>query len=237
MPHHFVNRLRSHPLVRKESFRRNQIRWESASAIIYLVGGVLFVWGSVRFFPSLESRAENRGAWIFFAGSLLYLVVTDHDTTEVVRYRRQLDGPPTTSDHLEVWAAGSYLIGTLFFIAGSIFFLSWIGDYSAGAWCFILGSLLFAVGATIDVLQIVRAPDIQVLQLLNLTALSFVVGSALFAVASVPYLFTFQNGDDERTVDTFLAAQFVVGSVLFLVGGFFNYRRVFLVIDSATSRD
>ena len=97
--------------------------------------------------------------------------------------------------------------------------------------------MLFAVGATIDVFQIVRAPDIRVLQLLNLTALSFVVGSALFAVASVPYLFTFQNADDERTVDTFLAAQFVVGSVLFLVGGFFNYRRVFLVIDSATSRD
>ncbi|MDG1696585.1 MAG: YrhK family protein, partial [Ilumatobacter sp.] len=70
--------------MKKESFRHNQIRWESVSAIIYLVGGALFIWGSVRFFPSLESQAENRGAWIFFAGSLLYLVVTAHDTYEVV---------------------------------------------------------------------------------------------------------------------------------------------------------
>jgi hypothetical protein len=162
--------------------------------------------------------------------------VTGHDTYEVVSYRRQLNSSPTISDRLELWAAGSYLLGTLFFAAGSIFFLSFIGDYSAGAWCFILGSLLFVTGATIDVLQIVRAPDIRVLQLLNLTALAFVVGSALFVVASVPYLFKFQSSTDERTVDTFLAAQFVVGSFLFLVGGVFNYRRAFLVIDSATDR-
>ena len=234
MPHHFVNRVRSHPFIGEEPSRRNQLRWESASAIIYLVGGVLFVWGSVRFFPSLESRAENEGAWIFFAGSLLYLVVTGHDADEVVRYRRQLDRCPTLSDRFELWAAGSYLIGTLLFIVGSVCFLSWVGDYSAGAWCFVLGSLLFAFGATIDVVQIVQAPDIRMLQLLNLTALSFVVGSVLFAVASVPYLFTFQNVDDERTVDTFLAAQFVVGSALFLVGGIFNYRRAFLVIDGSS---
>lgn len=237
MPHHFVNRLRSHPFAGEESPRRNQLRWETASAVVYLIGGVLFVWGSVQFFPSLESRAENRGAWIFLAGSLLYLVVTGHDVAEVVRYRRQLGHRPTIADRFEVWAAGSYLIGTLLFIAGSVFFLSWVGDDSAGAWCFVLGSLLFAFGATIDVLRIVQAPDIRLLQLLNLTALSFVVGSALFAVASVPYLFTFQNADDERTVDTFLAAQFVVGSVLFLVGGFFNYRRAYLVIDTAIGRD
>ena len=113
---------------------------------------------------------------------------------------------------------------------------SFIGDYPAGAWCFILGSLLFVTGATIDVLQIVLAPNIRVRQLLNLTALAFVVGSALFVVASVPYLFKFKSSTDEQTVDTFLAAQFVVGSFLFLVGGVFNYRREFLVIDSATDR-
>ncbi len=43
MSRHFVNRLWSHPHMRKESFRHNQIRWESVSAIIYLVGGALFI--------------------------------------------------------------------------------------------------------------------------------------------------------------------------------------------------
>jgi hypothetical protein len=52
----------------------------------------------------------------------------------------------------------------------------------------------------------------------------------LFAVASVPYLFSFDNADDERTVEAFLASQFVVGSVLFLVGGLFNSRRAHLVV-------
>ena len=85
MPHHFVNRLRSHPFAGEELSRRDQVRWESASAVIYLLGGVLFVWGSVRFFPSLESQAENRGAWIFFAGSLQLF---DGKT-----YKRLLKGP------------------------------------------------------------------------------------------------------------------------------------------------
>lgn len=118
----------------------------------------------------------------------------------------------------------------MFFAVGSIFFLSSIGRYDAGAWCFVSGSLLFVLGATIDVLQIVHASDLRTLQLMNLTALAFVTGSVLFAVASVPYLFSFDNTDDERTVDAFLASQVVVGSVLFLVGGLFNYRRAHLVV-------
>jgi hypothetical protein len=43
-----------------------------------------------------------------------------------------------------------------------------------------------------------------------------VTGSVLFSVASVPYLFVFDDTQDERIVDSLLATQFVIGSVLFL---------------------
>ncbi|MEZ5836282.1 MAG: hypothetical protein R3D03_11185 [Geminicoccaceae bacterium] len=52
------------------------------------------------------------------------------------------------------------------------------------------------------------------LQLMNLTALAFVAGSVLFTVASVPYLWQFASHQDERRSGTFLASQYVAGSVL-----------------------
>lgn len=232
MPHQFVNRPRLHALAGKDLSPRGQFKWETANSLIYMLGGVLFMWGSVLFFPAFEQRT-SRGAWVFLAGSLLYLVVTAHDTIEVTIYRRQLRRDPTIWDRVEVWSAACYLTGTLLFAGGSIFFVSSVGRYDAGAVCFILGSVLFVFAAIINVLQIVKAADMRTLQLMNLTALSFVTGSVLFTVASVPYLFEFDDTRDERIVDAFLAAQFVVGSVLFLAGGIFSYWRAYLVAEQA----
>ena len=64
-------------------------------------------------------------------------------------------------------------------------------------------------------------------------ALTFVVGSVLFAVASIPYLWTFANTGDSRILDGFLAWQYLVGSVLFFAGGLFNYRRAYRVVAQA----
>ncbi len=198
---------------------------------VYLIGGVMFIWGSVLFFPALEARSD-RGVWVFLVASLMYVTVTGHDFLEVFRYRATLKGTPTKWDRFEAWAALSYLLGSVLFTVGSVFFLSAVGRYSGGSWCFIIGSLLFVVGAVVNVLQVVRAPDRNLLQLMNLTAITFVTGSILFVVASIPYLFDLQSSADERTIDAFLASQYVVGSVLFLLGGWFNYRRARIIASS-----
>ena len=188
----------------------------------------MFIWGSVLFYPALESRA-NRGAWVFLVASLMYLAVTGHDLLEVIRHRASLKQTPTIWDRIEAWAAASYVMGSVLFAVGSVFFMSAVGWFSAGAVCFVVGSLLFVCGAVINVLQIIQAPDLRILQYMNLTAITFVTGSMLFLVASVPYLFSLQSAADTRTVDAFLATQYVVGSALFLLGGAFNYVRARLV--------
>jgi hypothetical protein len=226
MPHLFVDRPRLFDLVDRRPSPQDQLRWETVNTTVYLVGGVLFVWGSVLFFPRLEAHSD-RGAWIFFVGSLLYVLVAGHDTTEVVRHRRQ-QPQPSIWDRFEAWAAMSYLLGSTLFAAGSIFFLSVVGWYQAGAICFVVGSLLFVLGATVNVLQILEAENRRTLQLMNLTALTYVTGSVLFTVASIPYLFTLDPAD-ERTIDSFLAGQYVAGSLLFLLGGVINYRRAHIV--------
>lgn len=231
MPHIFTNRRRLHDLTKGDHDLNAQFRWETINAVLYKLGGVLFIIGSICFFPRFEAYGDL-GAWIFFVGSLMYLVVTVHDLLEVCRHWG-MEGHHGWETILEYAAALSYVWGTILFTVGSVFFLSAVGWFYAGAWTFVIGSLLFIVGACINVLQIVQASSVVTLQLMNLTAVSFVVGSVLFMVASVPYLWDVEKPSDRTTLYAFLAWQYVIGSVLFFLGGVFNYWRAYLVIQKA----
>jgi hypothetical protein len=228
MPHLIANRKRYHDLTKAHPEIRDQFRWETINTAVYLLGGVVFIIGSVLFFPKFSNYSDV-GAWTFIVGSLLFLIVNVHDFAEVLRSRK-INQLPTKGDGIEAISTMVYLVGTLFFVAGSVFFLSKFEMVKAGAWCFIIGSMGFLIGASINVLQIVAQNSLVSLQLVNLTAISFVVGSAIFAIGSVPYLWTLQDAYDRNLVLTFLAWLFVIGSALFLLGGVFNYWRAYLIM-------
>jgi predicted membrane channel-forming protein YqfA (hemolysin III family) len=227
MPHMYVNRPRYYAFASELSDLEAHFHWETVNAVLYGFGGVVFIAGSILFFPELGAYTDD-GAWTFFFGSLVYLVVTGHDMVEAIRYRLTL-ARPTLVAEMELVAAAAYLVGTVLFTVGSVFFLSRVGWETAGAWCFVIGSLLFVFGACINVLQIIQERSLVTLQLMNLTAVSFVVGSVLFTVASVPYLWSVAPGGRE-ILYSFLAWQYVIGSGLFLLGGVFNYWRAYLVV-------
>lgn len=233
MPHLAVNRPRLLDLMNGHPELGRHFQWEGINALVYAVGGVVFIVGSAFFFPGLAAY-QDVGAWAFAAGSLLYLVVNLHDIFEIARQWRRNGG----HDGLEVAAAGVYLAGTLLFVLGSLLFLSTVDRVAAGAWCFVLGSLLFLAGACVNVLQIFRQRSRVTLQLTNLTAISFIAGSLLFAVASVPYLWRIDDEPLRVLLFGYLAWQFVIGSALFLLGGGFNYWRAWLVMreEAAAAR-
>ncbi|MFW5734293.1 MAG: YrhK family protein [Oceanidesulfovibrio sp.] len=226
MPHLFLNRPRLYDLTRDQEGLPSQYLWETINAIFYKVGGLVFIAGSILFFPAFSKYADL-GAWTFFAGSLLYLVVTSHDMAEVHRHWRT-HHTHTRDMALEYAAAASYLWGTILFTVGSIFFLSYVDWIVPGAWCFVIGSMLFVLGACINVMQIIKADTMAMLQLMNYTAVTFVAGSILFTVASVPYLWRVDIHEYEVKLHAFLAWQYLIGSVLFFVGGVFNYWRIYL---------
>jgi len=240
MPHLISDRPRLLDLTKGRDDLRAQFRWETINAIFYKLGGLTFVVGSIFFFPSLAPLMDV-GAWTFFGGSLLYLTVTAHDLIEVGRHRgsRPQREP---GDQLELIAAWAYLIGTLLFVAGSLLFLSFIDRVHAGAWCFITGSLMFVLGAAVNVLQVPVKSRRSDLQLINLTAVTFVTGSVLFTVASIPYLWKVPTPAAGAVLDRFLAAQYLAGSLLFFAGGITNYMRAYLFIrrrirEQAAARD
>jgi hypothetical protein len=228
MPHMFVNRPRLINLTENQPDVHKQFLWETINAVFYKIGGIIFIIGSILFFPRFEKYADI-AAWMFFVGSLFYLIVTGHDLVESMRYWR-INHDHGRDQILSFFAAASYLLGTILFTAGSVFFVSTVGWFDAGAWCFVFGSLLFVAGACINVFQITKARSALTLQLMNLTAVSFIVGSVLFVVASVPYLWGVKAEPVRTTLYAFLAWQYLFGSLLFLIGGVFNYWLAYVTI-------
>lgn len=225
MPHLFTNRPRQYNLMSDYPPGYKHFDWESVNAVVYLVGGIAFIIGSIFFFPELESLADV-GAWIFFAGSILYLIVTGHDLLESISYFRSFQ-KLTIWNRLEFFAALTYVAGTILFLAGSVFFLSAIGLVTLGAWCFIVGSFLFLIGACINVLQILQSGTALMLQLKNSTAITFIVGSTLFLVASIPYLWQISDASDRMELFDYIAWQYIFGSILFFSGGALNFYRAY----------
>ena len=95
-----------------------------------------------------------------------------------------------------------------------------MGWFYAGAWTFVVGSLLFVLGAFINVIQIVEAGSLLTLQLMNITAVTFVVGSVLFTVASVPYLWDVKVPSGRTTLYSFLAWQYLMAVHCFCLVGY-----------------
>ena len=236
MPHTITNRPRQFALGSdKPAGHKIHWQWEAANGVLYLLGGLTFIAGSIFFLPAIQADHPRAGEWIFFGGSLLYLVVTLHDLLESLGYLRS-HGGKTLWNMLDFSAALVYVGGTILFTVGSIFFLPAADLESAGAWCFIIGSLLFLVGPFINIVQIVKAASLTRLQLLNATAVSFALGALLFLVASIPYLWDLVNGHDSRVLFTYVGWEYVTGSVLFLLGGIFNFYRASLVVRETRGR-
>lgn len=227
MPHLYVNRPRRHrlfSLLKDDAEARAQFNWERINTVAYCFGGLLFILGSIFFYPDLDS---DIGSYLYFAGSIFYLIVTLHDLAEVKAYARTQNeehGEIERETVLEYLVVINYLAGTLLFIVGSVLFTSGVGKYTEGAYCFIFGSVGFTAGAAINVLMNTSylASTPQQLRLTTATGTTYLVGSVLLVVASVPYLW----GDDAfHELDAFLATQYLIGSFCFLVGGWCNYGR------------
>ncbi len=222
MPHLITHRPRVTNLASPDETAPSHKAWETVNAFCYEIGGLTFVAGSICYFPALSNYLAI-GGWLYFFGSLLYLLVTGHDLLEVFKYWR-IHHTNTFADRIEFVTATSYVLGSLLFTIGSICFLPSLGATSTGSWCFIVGSALFLIGGFINILQVVEAPSLLYMQLFNVTVAQFIVGSALFLVATIPYLW--HLGDPaRRQVTTLAAAQYLFASVLFLTGGIAIYYR------------
>jgi hypothetical protein len=222
MPHFVTNRPRRFAIFGAAEKLNLQFGWEARNTLVYEAGGVMFIIGSVFFLPVYEEYVAV-GSWLFFVASILYIIVSAHDCVEIFYH-------PSNTPFIDAGAAASYLIGAIVFLIGSALFLPTVGKYEAGALCFIVGSLLFVAGAVLNAMQIFQAPSARAARYFLLTAVCYIIGSTMFVVASVPYLFPFESAKDEERIDRWLAQQYIVGSLFFLLGGLINGFRAHHIV-------
>ncbi|QEA37689.1 hypothetical protein FGL86_00470 [Pistricoccus aurantiacus] len=222
MPHLLTHRQRVSNLSSSDSNSHSHEIWQTVNAVSYQLGGLAFIAGSIFFFPALQTYLIF-GDWLFFIGSLLYLMVTGHDLLEVLKYWRKHQ-TDTFSDYIEYVSAWACVLGSALFAVGSLCFFPSIEAIALGSWSFIIGSILFVIGGFVNLLQVVEAPSMLYMQLFNITVAQFILGSGLFTVASIPYLWQFPS-DPERQITAYAASQFLFASVLFFIGGMSIYYR------------
>jgi len=235
MPHLFTNRPRQHNLLSQKPAGAQHFKGESINAFLYLVGSIIFILGSVKFLPG-KTENINIGAWSFFVGSLIYLFVTVHDLLEAIAFHKS-NKNPSIWKRLELISAIIYIIGSLLFTIGSLFFLNKINKSEAGSWCFIVGSILFIIGAAINVSQIILAGSLITLQLQNVTAICYILGSTIFLLATIPYLWQHLSIKDTPIIFKYTSWEFITGSFLFLAGGLFNLFRAYFAMKYYKERD
>ena len=213
------------------STKRSILKFLEEPAFSYLLGGAIFLCGSIFYLPIFFDQDNGRlGTILFVIGSVLYLFLSSHDLWVSVRKSGTTGSShnhasPAISIFSHTIRSGGelyYTIGSLFFVIGSLAFLPELSHYRLASWCFVWGSMLFVVGSTLDAIQQAISPSNKkkkrvVPELLR--ALSYLLGSTLFVVASIPYMFDYKSSDDRTLIYQFLSGQYIAGSLFFLVGG------------------
>jgi len=233
MPHLLIERLRSFPSLGSFTSPFNRKDYPIGAFVLEaldITAGIIFVVGSVCFLPPYSDNLDVflAGCILFVIGGLLYLIICACAFFEAL----SLKGLQT----LEASENGLYLFGSWLFLVGTI--LYWpaeahyrhidklqemsLGQYFnlfdpefEGTLLFIIGSVMFAFAAFFNALN-QREFDEWTSKLLSAITSLYLGGSLLFAMGSVAFL---PNMGCSKQMQQIGAWLFIIGSVLFVIGG------------------
>jgi len=99
---------------------------------------------------------------------------------------------------LDASEAVVYSLGTLLFIAGSVWYLPAYEKYEGVAWCFIIGSVFFILGDILNAMQISESEKVFVARNLNLVLLHDWIHHVSGRVGSVTNFVPDRSGSQSR---------------------------------------
>jgi len=171
-----------------------QTRIEYTLEVLFLVGSLMFVWGTVYFFPGPNEDLRT-GCRIFDAASVLFALLALYATTEMWWFRYKMLRPVPRREILE---QALFFFGSIIFLVGTLIwdpdllavFVGWGGsEYAwkvAGCTLFMLGSFMFAFAAYINALSLHHVHPLFFNYALSITTcyefggLAFVAGTTAF---------------------------------------------------------
>lgn len=263
MPHHLSVRLRTWPLIfedsqkapscEKKGLRHKDGVVACAVEVFDIIGGLIFLVGSICFLPALSHRLAIflAGCALFILGSVVYMAVSAFCLVESVTERGWYT--------LEACETMLYFVANIIFLVGTVLYwpeeahytnIDWMKEFSLGVYfnlftpefegtlLFILGSVLYAIAAFVNGVSQGRgiADDghRDYSGLFSATTSLYMAGSLLFVVGSFAFLPDF--GITEQIV-TMGAWCYIIGSALFVVGGLISLGRVSRQLKNSPERE
>ncbi|GLE03113.1 hypothetical protein PINS_up011992 [Pythium insidiosum] len=197
----------------------------------YIVGSVLFLLGSILFYPKYAVMWNGQGAvigaWTFLFGCICFLLGTHGDFIDIVRNN---SGTPLRRV-INAYNGTMYVGAAAVFQLGAIYFLPdyYVKSPSLGCYAFIVGCVMFCYASFIDLVFILfTSSDNQSrgLQLRNLfswsatVALGCFFGAVFFILGSYFYLPKYIAQEDTVMATHYMNKAitfYVIGSVFFII--------------------
>lgn len=187
----------------------------------------MFLLGSILQFPHIEAFGQG-GMFLYLVGSILYLIITGYQCYESVN-QFKVSSKQKIWTKIRIIESLLYFIGTLLFLVGSIQFLDPIDEVVSGAVFFVIGSVCFTIAAMVNIMEIIQEDGPITLQLANGIAVSFVLGSVLFMVGSIPFIWRGKDLSGNMELYQYVIWEYIVGSCLFLLGGVLALIKTYVI--------
>jgi len=246
MPHLIIDRLRSVPIIYDdgwcgwvrpglEAVGDHRRRMTYLAETLEIIGGLIFVVGSILFLPSYSRNlhAFLASCVLFIVGSVVYVVLSTFTLVEAILEKG--------FQSLEACEASLFMAGSIVFLVGTILYfpeeahyahIEWMKTLSFGTYfnlfeaeyegtlLFIAGSVMLAMAAFANALNR-RVLDASASRMLVVSALCNVSGSLLFVLGSVAFLPEVASSSAMilYPIEEIGAWCFVVGSALYVAGG------------------
>lgn len=180
-----------------------------------LVASLIWMVGSVCFFPSVSESVFISGCIMFVIGSFIFSGICTFTYLEAVSRSGFIS--------FEAWENALYFGGSLIYLVGTVFYWPFTIEV-AGTLLFIVGSFFFGMAAFCNGLNQRRFENTSHRMLVGTTSL-YMAGSMMFIMGSVCFMPEMGGNDNLENMG---AASFVVGSVLFVAGGIVSLVRTIM---------
>jgi len=152
----------------EELYKGHLVKMQGANAVIYACGGVLFIIGSLLFFPFAQGL-EVHANWLYISGCFVVVVgaalgvataLELKKTAAVVVYNQRCLS--WSDEDATIFSCSVYIVGNVIFIISSVLFLPSVLATTKTSMCwsavggFMVGSVCFLLGSLIDLLVLLR---------------------------------------------------------------------------------
>lgn len=205
--------------------------YKVAKVVAYMLGSLQFFVGSIFYYPKYSILWNGKGTligcWLYFFGCICFFIGANMDFIDTIRF----NSGSAVRRVCNAYNGMTYVAAASIFVLGAVYFFPsfYARSSELGCWCFVIGSVLFVIGALVDIVFVgithedkhtkgFRWSNLKCW--FTVSCLGTAIGALLFIIGSYYYLpkFTAQDDAQKSSDYMYLAINYyLIGSVFFTI--------------------